>query len=83
MTKLPPGFTHELPQHLQQHNHGVFDEQKEVPVLDFDRFCCGEFIWFNLVCRSYGTTQYWRTARLGAHGFSALIVSSTTAIVAR
>ncbi|KAF9481515.1 hypothetical protein BDN70DRAFT_876153 [Pholiota conissans] len=41
MTKLPPGFTHELPQHLQQDNHGTFDERKGVPVLDFDRFCCG------------------------------------------
>ncbi|KAF8967865.1 beta-lactamase-like protein [Flammula alnicola] len=41
MTKLPPGFTHELPQHIQQHDHGVFDEVKGVPILDFDRFCCG------------------------------------------
>jgi len=41
MSKLPPGFTHELPQHLQQHEHGVFDEKKGVRVLDFDNFCCG------------------------------------------
>jgi 7,8-dihydropterin-6-yl-methyl-4-(beta-D-ribofuranosyl)aminobenzene 5'-phosphate synthase len=43
MTKLPPGFTHELPQHLQQQGHGVFDQVKGVPVLDFDNFCCGTF----------------------------------------
>ncbi|KAJ6625530.1 beta-lactamase-like protein [Mycena sp. CBHHK59/15] len=41
-TKLSPGFTHELPQHLQQqdppcHAHPVTG----VPVLDFDNFCCG------------------------------------------
>ncbi|KAJ7497402.1 beta-lactamase-like protein [Mycena latifolia] len=41
-TKLPPGFTHELPQHLQQgspplHTHPVTG----VPVLDFNKFCCG------------------------------------------
>ncbi|PPQ93782.1 hypothetical protein CVT25_013491 [Psilocybe cyanescens] len=41
MTKLPPGFTHELPQHLQQPSHGVFDKEKGVPVLNFDHFCCG------------------------------------------
>ncbi|KAH9485004.1 7,8-dihydropterin-6-methyl-4-(beta-D-ribofuranosyl)-aminobenzene-5'-phosphate synthase [Psilocybe cubensis] len=41
MTKLPPGFSHELPQHLQQTSHGVFDKEKGVPVLDFDNFCCG------------------------------------------
>ncbi|KIJ07141.1 hypothetical protein PAXINDRAFT_140191 [Paxillus involutus ATCC 200175] len=40
MTKLPPGFTHELPQHL-------FDQKPEkdrrtgVPILDFENFCCG------------------------------------------
>ncbi|KAF8161195.1 beta-lactamase-like protein [Crassisporium funariophilum] len=41
MTKLPPGFTTELPQHLQQKGHGHFDEVTGVPVLDFDNFCCG------------------------------------------
>ncbi|KDR75785.1 hypothetical protein GALMADRAFT_97658 [Galerina marginata CBS 339.88] len=41
MTKLPPGFTHELSQHIQQPGHGVFDEEKGVRVLDFDDFCCG------------------------------------------
>ncbi|KAF8894949.1 beta-lactamase-like protein [Gymnopilus junonius] len=41
MSKLPPGFTHELPQHLQQQDHGTFDDAKGVPVLDFDNFCCG------------------------------------------
>jgi hypothetical protein len=43
MSKLPPGFTHELPQHLQQQEHGVFDEEKGVRVLDFDHFCCGSY----------------------------------------
>jgi len=42
MTKLPPGFTHELQQHLNQPGHGVYDEAKGVPVLDFDNFCCGK-----------------------------------------
>ncbi|KAK7005606.1 7, 8-dihydropterin-6-methyl-4--aminobenzene-5'-phosphate synthase [Favolaschia claudopus] len=42
LTKLPAGFTHELPQHLQQrnpplHRHPVTG----VPVLDFDGICCG------------------------------------------
>jgi 7,8-dihydropterin-6-yl-methyl-4-(beta-D-ribofuranosyl)aminobenzene 5'-phosphate synthase len=41
MTKLPPGFTHELPQHLQQHGHGV-DTVMGVPAFDFEKFCCGE-----------------------------------------
>ncbi|TFK44812.1 beta-lactamase-like protein [Crucibulum laeve] len=39
MSKLPAGFTHELPQHLQQ---GLpIDTTKGVPVLNFDNFCCG------------------------------------------
>lgn len=42
MTKLPPGFTHELQQHLNQPGHGVYDEAKGVPVIDFDKFCCGK-----------------------------------------
>ncbi|KAJ7446169.1 beta-lactamase-like protein [Mycena galericulata] len=38
-TTLPPGFTHELPQHLQQdlQSHPTTG----APVLDFDSFCCG------------------------------------------
>ncbi|TFK73977.1 hypothetical protein BDN72DRAFT_956061 [Pluteus cervinus] len=40
MTKLPPGFSHELPQHLRDHCPKV-DEQLGVPVLDFNKFCCG------------------------------------------
>ncbi|KAF5370822.1 hypothetical protein D9758_001983 [Tetrapyrgos nigripes] len=39
-TKLPPGFTHELPQHLRFH-HPEIDEVTNTPVLDFDKFCCG------------------------------------------
>ena len=41
MTKLPPGFTHELPQHLQQHGHCV-DTVMGVPAFDFEKCCCGE-----------------------------------------
>ncbi|KAF9529429.1 beta-lactamase-like protein [Crepidotus variabilis] len=41
MTKLPPGFTHEVRQHLAQKGHGTYDEKKCVPVLDFENFCCG------------------------------------------
>ncbi|KAJ7287423.1 beta-lactamase-like protein [Mycena rebaudengoi] len=41
-TKLPPGFTHELPQHLQQQNPPLnIHPVTGVPVLDFDRLCCG------------------------------------------
>ncbi|KAF7361803.1 7, 8-dihydropterin-6-methyl-4-(Beta-D-ribofuranosyl)-aminobenzene-5'-phosphate synthase [Mycena venus] len=41
-TKLPPGFTHELPQHLQQKNPPLHSHPLTgVPVLDFDGFCCG------------------------------------------
>ncbi|KAJ6587029.1 beta-lactamase-like protein [Mycena vulgaris] len=41
-TKLPPGFTHELPQHLQQENPPLHSHPVTgVPVLDFDEFCCG------------------------------------------
>ncbi|KAF8633458.1 hypothetical protein AX17_004627 [Amanita inopinata Kibby_2008] len=41
MTKLPPGFTHELHQHLQQ-GLPPGDGTLGVPVLDFDKFCCGK-----------------------------------------
>jgi hypothetical protein len=43
MTKLPPGFTHELQQHVHQPGHGFYDEVKGVPILDFDKFCCGRW----------------------------------------
>lgn len=42
MTRLPPGFKHEVQQHLHQNGHGHYDEVKGVPVLDFDQFCCGK-----------------------------------------
>ncbi|KAH6904950.1 metallo-beta-lactamase superfamily protein [Coprinopsis sp. MPI-PUGE-AT-0042] len=38
MSKLPPGFTHELPFHVPQ---APPDEKMGVPVLNFDDFCCG------------------------------------------
>ncbi|KAJ7072226.1 hypothetical protein C8F01DRAFT_1103019 [Mycena amicta] len=41
-TKLPPGFTHELPQHLQQKNPALrLHPTTGVPVLNFDEMCCG------------------------------------------
>jgi 7,8-dihydropterin-6-yl-methyl-4-(beta-D-ribofuranosyl)aminobenzene 5'-phosphate synthase len=40
MTKLPPGFTQEVVLHLQQDAIPP-DEVTGVPVLDFDKFCCG------------------------------------------
>ncbi|KAJ7188140.1 beta-lactamase-like protein [Mycena filopes] len=41
-TKLPPGFTHELPQHLQQQNPPLKTHPVTgVPVLDLNQFCCG------------------------------------------
>ncbi|KAJ7901945.1 hypothetical protein B0H14DRAFT_3080169 [Mycena olivaceomarginata] len=41
-TALPPGFTHELPQHLQQKKPPLNPHPVTgVPVLDFDDFCCG------------------------------------------
>ncbi|THV02358.1 hypothetical protein K435DRAFT_717149 [Dendrothele bispora CBS 962.96] len=39
-TQLPPGFTHELPQHLRFH-HPEIDKITNTPILDFDKFCCG------------------------------------------
>jgi len=39
MTKLPPGFIHELPQHVQLYPEP--DETTKVPVIDLDHFCCG------------------------------------------
>ena len=69
---MPPGFTHELPQHLQQQEHGVFDEEKGVLVLDFDHFCCGTYTITSLI----STYDPDWDVTIGAHGFSALIVSS-------
>ncbi|KAF5380524.1 hypothetical protein D9615_004511 [Tricholomella constricta] len=39
MTRLPPGFVHELPQHVQLYPEP--DEVTGVPVVDLDHFCCG------------------------------------------
>ncbi|KAF8590976.1 hypothetical protein K439DRAFT_1644495 [Ramaria rubella] len=38
-TKLPPGFTHEYPQHLQ--HTPPMDTRTGVPIVDLDNFCCG------------------------------------------
>lgn len=37
-TRLPPGFTHELPEHLRA---GIVDEVTKVPAINFDKICCG------------------------------------------
>ncbi|KAF5320128.1 hypothetical protein D9611_010274 [Ephemerocybe angulata] len=42
MTKLPPGFTHELQQHIpHSRKAGTGEPGAGVPVLDFNDFCCG------------------------------------------
>jgi 7,8-dihydropterin-6-yl-methyl-4-(beta-D-ribofuranosyl)aminobenzene 5'-phosphate synthase len=55
MTKLPPGFTHELRQHLS--DDPPFDEVTGVPFVDLENYCCGEFrrSGFMALC-SYQTT---------------------------
>ena len=42
MTKLPPGFIHEVPQHLSQPDVPV-DDRTGVPFVDLENYCCGEF----------------------------------------
>jgi 7,8-dihydropterin-6-yl-methyl-4-(beta-D-ribofuranosyl)aminobenzene 5'-phosphate synthase len=39
MTKLPPGFSHELREHLT--NHPVMDDVTGVPFIDLENYCCG------------------------------------------
>jgi len=39
MTKLPPGFTHELRQHLSY--QPPVDPLTGVPFIDLENFCCG------------------------------------------
>ncbi|KAJ4483300.1 beta-lactamase-like protein [Lentinula aciculospora] len=39
-TKLPAGFSHELPQHLKE-SHFAIDEPTNTPMVDFDQICCG------------------------------------------
>lgn len=40
LQRLPPGFTHELPQHLHHHLNPV-DELTGLPLTRFEDFCCG------------------------------------------
>ncbi|KZV62976.1 metallo-beta-lactamase protein [Peniophora sp. CONT] len=40
MTKLPPGFSHEIHQHLRDQQPTI-DPTTGVPILDFENFCCG------------------------------------------
>ncbi len=41
MSKLPPGFSHELRHHLT-HKAPQLDPLTGVPVLPLEEFCCGE-----------------------------------------
>ncbi|THH00162.1 hypothetical protein EW026_g2328 [Hermanssonia centrifuga] len=38
--KLPPGFTHELRQHITDHNPPI-DPVTGAPTIDFENYCCG------------------------------------------
>ncbi|RPD78528.1 hypothetical protein L226DRAFT_481337 [Lentinus tigrinus ALCF2SS1-7] len=40
MTKLPPGFIHEVPQHLSQPDVPK-DDRTGVPFVDLENYCCG------------------------------------------
>lgn len=40
LQRLPPGFSHELPQHLHHHLNPV-DELTGLPLTRFEDFCCG------------------------------------------
>ena len=42
MTKLPPGFIHEVPQHLSQPDVPK-DDRTGVPFIDLENYCCGKF----------------------------------------
>ena len=42
MSKLPPGFTHELRHHLT-HKAPEVDPLTGVPVLPLEEFCCGSY----------------------------------------
>ncbi|KAI0790780.1 beta-lactamase-like protein [Abortiporus biennis] len=39
-TQLPPGFTHEVKQHLTEHDPPL-DPVTGAPLLDFENYCCG------------------------------------------
>ncbi|KAH7339866.1 beta-lactamase-like protein [Rhizoctonia solani] len=39
MTKLPPGFTHEIKRHLA--DDPPYDARTQVPFVDLDNYCCG------------------------------------------
>ncbi|KAF8745716.1 Metallo-beta-lactamase superfamily, partial [Rhizoctonia solani] len=39
MTKLPPGFTHEIKHHLT--HDPPYDARTQVPFVDLDNYCCG------------------------------------------
>ncbi|KAI0312977.1 beta-lactamase-like protein [Amylostereum chailletii] len=40
-TKLPPGFTHEIHQHLRGPNPPPIDPLTGAPILDLENYCCG------------------------------------------
>lgn len=47
MTKLPPGFSHEVPLHLS--NNPPVDEATGVPFIDLENYCCGVFAGFSVL----------------------------------
>ncbi|TFK56459.1 hypothetical protein OE88DRAFT_1649765 [Heliocybe sulcata] len=52
MTKLPPGFKHELRQHLAE--HPVSDPLTGVPFVDLENYCCGAHGFSALIETSVG-----------------------------
>ena len=76
MSKLPPGFTHELRHHLT-HKVPQVDPLTGVPILPLEEFCCGSYrrlIADALMARSLKYCNVGCLSPSAAHGFSALIV---------
>jgi hypothetical protein len=71
MSKLPPGFTHEMRHHLT-HKVPDLDPLTNVPIIPLENFCCGQQVGICLSPVSQSANTLCHTA---AHGFSVLIVS--------
>lgn len=69
MTKLPPGFVHEMRHHLTR-KAAELDPVTGVPILPLGDFCCGSHAPLPIIGRSMIISDIY----LAAHGFSALIV---------
>ncbi|EPQ60106.1 Metallo-hydrolase/oxidoreductase [Gloeophyllum trabeum ATCC 11539] len=52
MTRLPPGFKHEMRQHLSE--HPIIDPLTGVPFLDLENYCCGAHGFSALIETSVG-----------------------------